>query len=311
VTLEDLRVFLVVAQSGNLSHTARRLGCTQPAVAQHVSRVERELGLLLFDRHRQGVSLTHAGEVFRNAVAEATDALDAGIRQIDDIRGGIAGDLAVATGGTTIRYFLRTTLVAFRELFPDVTFRVLQEHSTTACIEAVRDRRCDLAFVTLEPAPNGVQIRETARLDLRLLVSADDPWSQRASIDVQQLGSLNYIALPPASSTQKHINRALIRAGVEAAPLMTVGDFDTAGIFVELGLGQAIVPAVHAWHFVQGRKLSSIPIHGLESVPVGWAMRRWSHLPRSAKEFVAIFEDEIRSMEEVPGLRLSLTDRDR
>jgi len=304
VTLEDLRVFLMVAQSRNLSHTAKRLDCTQPAVAQHVARLERELGMPLFDRHRHGVSLTRAGKIFRDAVAEATDALDAGRRRIDDIGSGIAGDLALATGGTTIRYFLRTTLVAFRERFPDVAFRVLQEHSTTACIEAVRDRRSDLAFVTLEPAPKGVQTREAARLDLRLLVMADDPWSQRASIDVQQIGTLNYIALPAGSSTQKHINRALDRAGVAATPLITVGDFDTAGIFVELGLGHAVVPAVHAWHFVQGRKLSSIPIHGLEAVPVGWAMRRWSHLPRAAKEFVAIFEEEIERMEGVPGLTL-------
>ena len=57
MTLEDLRVFVAVCRVGSLSEVARGLHCTQPAVSQHVTRLERELGVALLERRATGVVL--------------------------------------------------------------------------------------------------------------------------------------------------------------------------------------------------------------------------------------------------------------
>jgi DNA-binding transcriptional LysR family regulator len=81
-------------------------------------------------------------------------------------------------------------------------------------------------------------------------------------------------------------------------------DFDTAKIFVELGLGQAIVPAVHAYNFEKGGSVKAVLIADLPPVAIGWAFRHWHHLSAAAREFVAIADHEIGKLHSVPGLEL-------
>lgn len=74
-----LRYFLAVAELGSFSRAARRVSVTQPTLSAGIAKLERELGARLFDRDRQGVSLTPAGSRFlvraRRIAAEYEQAL--------------------------------------------------------------------------------------------------------------------------------------------------------------------------------------------------------------------------------------------
>ncbi|MGH9232554.1 MAG: LysR family transcriptional regulator, partial [Acidimicrobiales bacterium] len=50
MTLDDLRVFVATCEAGSLSAVAREVGTSQPAVSQHIRRLERELDVTLFER---------------------------------------------------------------------------------------------------------------------------------------------------------------------------------------------------------------------------------------------------------------------
>lgn len=60
-----LRIFLTLAEEGNFTRTAARLGITQPGVSQNISELERIYGMKLFNREKGAVSLTEAGRRFR------------------------------------------------------------------------------------------------------------------------------------------------------------------------------------------------------------------------------------------------------
>ena len=66
-TNEDfrLRIFLTLAEEGNFTRTAARLGITQPGVSQNISELERIYGMKLFNREKGSVSLTEEGRGFR------------------------------------------------------------------------------------------------------------------------------------------------------------------------------------------------------------------------------------------------------
>src|ERR1700741_2999648 len=96
MNLEDLRVFAAVCDSGNLSQVARELGCTQPAVAQRVARLQRGLGGALLDRGTRGVAPTEAGRLMHRACADALGALGAAARSLESLRTGEAGSLRIA-----------------------------------------------------------------------------------------------------------------------------------------------------------------------------------------------------------------------
>lgn len=60
-----LRIFLTLAEEGNFTRTAARLGITQPGVSQNISELERIYGMKLFSREKGGVTLTEEGREFR------------------------------------------------------------------------------------------------------------------------------------------------------------------------------------------------------------------------------------------------------
>lgn len=81
-------------------------------------------------------------------------------------------------------------------------------------------------------------------------------------------------------------------------------DFDTANLFVELGFGRAIVPAVQGRTFARSGRVSAVPIQGLLAVPVGWATRRFQLLPPVAFEFMDILAHAASQWRDIPGLRI-------
>ena len=60
---DDLRYFLAAAESGSLSAAAKRLDSNQPTVGRHIDSLEAALGIKLFQRHAQGLSLTDEGQL--------------------------------------------------------------------------------------------------------------------------------------------------------------------------------------------------------------------------------------------------------
>jgi DNA-binding transcriptional LysR family regulator len=80
IDLRLLRYFLVMSEELHFTRAAARLYVSQPALSNQIQRLERQLGVALFDRTTRGVALTAAGKAFRPHVQRAVAALDAGIR---------------------------------------------------------------------------------------------------------------------------------------------------------------------------------------------------------------------------------------
>ncbi|SAI69514.1 LysR family transcriptional regulator [Bordetella ansorpii] len=76
MTPRQLRYFLEIARSGSLSLASRVLRIAQPALSQHVTALESELGVALFERHAKGVNLTADGKRLQQRAASILDQLD-------------------------------------------------------------------------------------------------------------------------------------------------------------------------------------------------------------------------------------------
>jgi DNA-binding transcriptional LysR family regulator len=287
MTLDDLRVLVAACELRNLSAVARRLSCTQPAVAQHIKRLEAELGQPLFERHPRGVVPTPAGRVLFAAAAESLVGLDAACRHLEEMRRGEAGPLRVITGGTTIRHFMADAIAAFRQNHPGSTLDLRTAYSTSACVEALRKDTADLAFVTLNPSLEGIDQRRAVAMPWKLIVPRKDELARAASITLRRLRRIRYIALPATSASRHQLEAHLAEDGVTLVETAIAGDWDTAILLVELGLGHAIVPAIHADHLADRGTLTSVGVTGLAPIVFGWAARRWSSLSPLALDFAA------------------------
>jgi DNA-binding transcriptional LysR family regulator len=304
MTLDDLRVFQAVCDARNLSAVARSLGRTQPAVAQHVARLERELGVALLERTRKGVAPTAAGSILHEAARDGLATLALALREIARHRDADAGRLSVATGGTTVRHFLRPAVIAFRRRHPEVALHFAPVSSTDECLETVARHDADLAFVTLAGERRGFEQKPLMEHPLVLLVRRDDPLALRRRVDARDLAGIRYIALSDATTSQRLLTARLQEERIALRAVARVDDFDTAHVFVEIGLGHAIVPAVHGRSFEQSGGVKAIPIRGLAPILVGWAARSFRFLPPVAEAFMGAVAANARRWRRIPGVRL-------
>jgi DNA-binding transcriptional LysR family regulator len=288
VTLDDLRVFIAVYETGNLSAVARAHSCTQSAVSQHVRRLERETGVALIERRPRGVAATPAGRILYEAALGGIGALDVALRRLGELRDGHGGTVSVTTGGVTVRHFMAGAISAFRRRYPHVSLEFHSAQSTRRCVELLHSGGADLAWVTLgRPLP---QIRQRPVVDLPwvLAVHADDPLAARESLEPADLAAIRYIAHPENSASRRRLEEDFIRLGAGPPTPVGVADWDTAVLLAELGVGHAILPALPRLVTPPDSPVRTVPIPALTPLTVGWAVRQWNVLSPLATEFAEL-----------------------
>lgn len=302
MTLEDLRIFIAACETHSLSALARDLGRTQSAVSQHVKRLENEFDAHLITRSAAGIEPTAAGEILRELALEGLDALSLAQDRIHALKHGDTPTLTITTGGTTVRHFLKNAVVRFRTLYPDTQIHFLPAGSTRRCFELLRLNQADLALVTTQTPSHGVEIRTLAMQHLFLLTAPGDELAGYDSLSVADLDGMRYLGLAEGTAHRQLIDNTADNHGVRLVPELAFDDFDTASVFVELGLGNAIVPAVQAYNFAQTGRVQTVPIRDLPAVPFGWGARRWKYRSTAAARFVELFDDTLDELRHIPGL---------
>ncbi|MEU3753423.1 LysR family transcriptional regulator [Streptomyces olivoreticuli] len=290
MTLDDLKVFVMVCEARNLSAVAREMNCTQSAVSQHVRRLEKEVGLPLMERQPRGVVPTPAGRILQRAAADSLTALAEGMRLLEELRTGHGGGVVIATGATTIRNFLGPAIKDFNGAFPDVGLEFHTERSSGRCLDVLRAGSVDLAWVTIAPDGDvqGVELRPVVSLEWVLAVRPDDPLARETELCAEDLARTRLIRPPAGTSSGRQVEHYLGAHGLPPRATTTrATDWDTALLLAELGLGHALIPAVPGLRDQSRDGVRLIPVTGIPSLDVGWAARQWSALSPSAREFAA------------------------
>lgn len=311
MTLEDLRIFIAACETRSLSELARQLGRTQSAVSQHVKRLESDMGARLISRSAAGIAPTEAGEILRELALEGLDAIALAKDRIQALTQDDTHTLTITTGGTTVRHFLKETVVQFKTSHPNTHIRFLPASSTRRCFELLRLNQADLALVTTQTPSHGVEVRTLAMQHFFLLTAPNDPLAGHAQLSMRDLHGMRYLGLAEGTTHRQLIETATQKDRIALVPELVFDDFDTASVFVELGLGNAIVPAVQAYNFAQTGKVHAIPIIDLPAVPFGWGARRWKHRTSAAADFVELFDQALATRRHIPGLALVAQRRDK
>jgi len=237
VTFAQLRALHAVARTGNLTRAAEELGTTQPAVSHAIRGLERELGVTLLLRRRDGVALTAAGRAV-HARADAILAELQGLRQdATEARETAAGRLRVGVIGSVNERLLPQILREFSASHGDVTLGVL-EGSDAEVLEWLQTGAVDVATVTCE-AP-GVATTPLARDRFQAVVPAAHRRATDGAIALADLAQDPFIM--PTGGCEPLIRALAERAGVELRCHYRVRDTGAIAAMVADGLGVTIMP---------------------------------------------------------------------
>jgi DNA-binding transcriptional LysR family regulator len=247
--LRQLRYFLAVAEERSVTRAAVRLHLTQPPLSAQVARLEHELGVPLFVRHRRGVDLTEAGRQLAEHARRVLADVDAAAESVRRTGQGHSGRLTLAFVPATAWSVLPPLLRRFCAEPEDVELRFLEDR-TDAVAEHVRARRADLGLVHLPPggAASGVgpdlDVAVVRREPLVAVVPRDRADALGDRVDLTALAGEVFLspARPVWGGLAPHLLGACRLSGFEPT-LRSVDLVQTVVALVGAGLGVSVLPA--------------------------------------------------------------------
>ena len=255
IELRHLRYFLAVAQEGNVTRAAARLGISQPPLSQQIKELEREVGTPLFVRTPHGVVLTEAGIAFQ---AEAEALMDGTARAREAaLRAarGETGQLRLGfTGSAAFNPVVATLVRQYRRAWPQVRL-TLEEANTTRLVEGLATQTLDAAF--LRPGPTGLaglQLRRFPDEAMKVVVPVSHPLASRRRVALTALAHEPFVLFPRAVGLSLYdaIWQACREAGFEPQLSQEAPQISSVVNLVAAEMGVSIVPASITQMAVQG-----------------------------------------------------------
>jgi len=245
--LRHVRYFLAVAEEGNFTRAAARLGIGQPPLSLQIRDLEAEVGTPLFLRRPHGVELTEAGIAFRDEVRTMPLIAQAAIGRAQRAADGEIGQLRLGfTATAALNPSITAAIRAFRAAYPRVGLK-LEESNSVTMIEGLLQERLDVAILrpsASDPPALTIQTLLSEPL-VAALPDAHPAAGGRGALDLRKLCDDPIIMTPREVGYSLHdtILRACREAGFEPHAGPFAPQIVSVLSLVSAGIGVSLVPA--------------------------------------------------------------------
>ena len=236
--LRTLRYFLAAAQEGNITRAAESLHLTQPTLSRQIMDLERELGVTLVLRGKNGLTLTDDGILFRQRAQEIVELADRLEKNFAGRPGGVGGMVAIGAAEVSGSQTLAKLIGALAEQYPAGQFTLYNE-----TVDNIKDRLDKgLADLGLLLEPIDVTQYDYVRLARQdtwgLLVRSDHPLAEKTSLTADDVAACPLL-LPLRENIRAEILHWLGRGEGELRIPLFYTLLSNAALLVAEGLGCA------------------------------------------------------------------------
>ncbi len=285
VDLQQLRSFAAVARHKSFTRASAELHIGQPAVSQHVRRLEMELGVQLLSRTTRTVQTTEAGAVLLQRTERALRELQAGLEELLELRGLLQGHLRIGAMQWLQPYDLPATLAGFHRLHPGIDIRVVEE-AAKSMMEDVLAGVLDVAFVPLEAGmPEGLSSQLLFEDELVLIVSPSHRLARASQVHISELSDESFVFLREGSGLRRLLDSAAKAAGFQPHVSFETNELSRVLALVAEGLGVSAVSLTFA-ESAPGA-LIPVPLRPTLRRRVALVWRDRSHHSPAANAFLA------------------------
>ncbi len=258
MTLEQLRIFVAVAEREHMTAAARALNVTQSAVSAAVAALESRHQVRLFDRVGRGIALTEAGRLFLDEARAVLARVASAENALADLAGLARGILRLVASQTIAAYWLPPLLAAFHDRHPGVEIEL--DIANSAQTEArVMDGSADLGFVE-GPIDNAALASHRVGEDRLLLVQSAQ--LREPVVDAAWLRKAKWVSRERGSGTRASFDAMLRARGIEPTELsvtLTLPSNESVRTAVEAGSGVAALSSLVVGQSVELGRLHALP----------------------------------------------------
>lgn len=258
----QLEHFIAVASEMNFSRAAQRVHVVQSALSTSVGKLEKELGVELFDRSKQQIRMTPAGELFREHARRVIDTARLAKDSISEYRGQLSGTVELGSLLTFGAVDVPGVLGEFHRTYPFVRIRLRQSQTgSMAYLSAIADGSLDLALVSApDRFPARIEMRLLAEEPMMYVCRPDHHLAQRDHVDITELASEDLIGFPTEFGLRRLVEDAFAEAGVASqTPYEVAASYSIAADLVRNGLGTILMPTSEASRYRDLRAVAVRP----------------------------------------------------
>lgn len=237
--VQQLRMFLKVAEQGSFTRAAREFGVSQPAISQQVARLEANLGRPLFERQGRQVALTEAGELLRRRALQIVSLVDDTARLLCD--DGETGKIVVSAIPTIAPYLMPELLEAFHRHHPKAQVEV-NEEVTEAILRRCALGEIDVGVLALPASRGYLRFENLFEEELLLVTSADHSLVGRNRVELEDLRDLPFVLLDEAHCLSDDIRGFCRRKLFQPVSTGRVSQLATVQELVAQGFGVSLIP---------------------------------------------------------------------
>ncbi len=188
MNISQLQYFVTAAQYEHFGAAAKSLYITQPALSNSISRLERELGVKLFDHIGRNVQLTSTGELFLKHASRSLAELDEAIRLVSNNEKTTARTVRIGAVAAVLRGYLSSLISSCEQSIEGaVVSDIFQKGSTRDCITGLTDGLLDIAFCGQPIRDCGIEWVPLVPQNAVATLSIEHPLAHKSQISMKEI----------------------------------------------------------------------------------------------------------------------------
>jgi DNA-binding transcriptional LysR family regulator len=291
--LADLRAFVAVADLSSFRAAAEAIHLSQPALSRRIEKLERALGVRLFDRTTRVVMLTAIGRDFVRKARKLLDDLEESLLSVRGVGATRRDEVTIACLPSAVYYFLPRVISRYQETYPKIRIRILDEGANEA-LAAVARGEADFGINMIGTQEPDIEFHTLRRERFVVACHRDHALARKRNVKWSDLREYDFMMIDKTSGNRLLLDHAL--ADVSERPQWSYEaqhSYTLLGL-VEARLGVAVVPELAMPHTAHPT-LVSIPLSNpVVTRTLGLIRRRRRSLSPVARHLYELLKEEVR-----------------
>ena len=285
-------VFFEVASCQSFSKASRKLYLTQPAVSKHVKKLEQELGISLFIRQGNAISLTQAGKKLYESLHQAKIIqngikFDLGvIKKLEEAR----GTLSLGSSTTLSLYILPKIISLVHKKYPNIQIQLLNRNAENV-LKALLNKEIDLGVIEGEHKISSVSYQYFTDDEVIAVCSVHSPFAGR-TLGLEDLKQVPLALREQGSGTRSALYKALEKKGLKPKELnvnIKIGGTEALKNFLKEDVCLGFLPRRSVFSELENKTMKEVEIEGLT------ICRKFYFIMRQGEEQAGIIKEFIKT----------------
>lgn len=237
INYESYKIFYYVSKYQSISKAANILLISQPAVSYQIKTLEDALGLTLFVRTKQGVTLTDEGKVLFSYVEKGIEAFINGENALTNLKNLDYGNIRIGASATVSKHVLMSYLKEFHKKYPNIEIDITN-NLTENLLTELRNGNLDMLLLNL-PMKEAKDLKIEKVLDVQDIFVTNKDYYEKINgrIDLKKLNDYPLLFQKKPSNTREYLDQYLKDNKVDLIPKMEIVSYNLIMDFLKIGFG--------------------------------------------------------------------------